>query len=383
METILYINGSTDSGPYRMKLAGLKRYARMKKWTGKVVYCDRGELNVRELLARHHPIGVIVEGCFRHNIVPSEAFDGLPVVYLDIDPSIDDGSSDAVVHRAEETVRCALEGLASARVAHYAYVGWFTDESWSARREKVFAAAVRARGDEPIVFRSTRRESEREAYLRDLSRWLRMLPANTGVLAANDAVASCVLSCCRDIGIDVPRGIALVGVDNETIRCESESPQIASVQIDFEQAGFLAGLLLDERIAQPRRRRRVAEFGPLGLVRRASIRYAARKDAGVASAMEFIREKACEGLSAAEVVAHIGGSRRAAEMRFREIVGKSVLEEIMDMRFARLYHLLEHTDVALDALASFCGFSSLESLRKLFRRRTGITLREWRLSRRR
>ena len=55
METILYINGSTDSGPYRMKLSGLKRYARMKKWSGKVIYCDRGKFRARELLAAHHP----------------------------------------------------------------------------------------------------------------------------------------------------------------------------------------------------------------------------------------------------------------------------------------------------------------------------------------
>ena len=71
MQTILYINGSTDSGPYRMKLAGLKRYSRMKKWSGKVVYCARGEFSVHELLAEYSPIGVVVEGCFKPNIIPA------------------------------------------------------------------------------------------------------------------------------------------------------------------------------------------------------------------------------------------------------------------------------------------------------------------------
>ena len=95
METILYINGSTDSGPYRMKLAGLKRYARMRKWSVKVAYCARGGFSVRDLLARHHPVGVVVEACFEPDIVPAEEFGGLPVVYLD--PSVDVGKSDAVV----------------------------------------------------------------------------------------------------------------------------------------------------------------------------------------------------------------------------------------------------------------------------------------------
>ena len=326
METILYINGSTDSGPYRMKLAGLKRYARMRKWAVKVAYCARGGFDVHDLLERHRPVGVVVEACFEPDIVPAEEFGGLPVVYLD--PSVDVGPSDAVVHRAEETVKCAMGGLAAAGVTHFAYAGWFVDGSWTARRERLFVSEARRRLVGFSVFRSRHAEEEREAYLGDLSEWLKTLPPNTGVLAANDAVAECVISSCRRLSIDIPRDIALVGVDNDKICCEGADPQIASVQLDFEQAGYLAGQLLDGRIAHPRR------------------------------------------------------SRRSAEMRFRETIGKSILEEIMDVRFARIFYLLENTDTSVDALASFSGFAGFESLRKTFRRRTGLSPSEWRRSRR-
>ena len=380
METILYINGSTDSGPYRMKLAGLKRYARMRKWSVKVAYCARGGFSVCDLLGRHHPVGVVVEACFEPDIVPAEEFGGLPVVYLD--PSVDVGKSDAVVHKAAETVKCAIGGLSSAGVAHFAYAGWFADESWTARRERLFVSAMRGRKAGFSVFRSRRTEEEREAYLGDLSEWLKALPPNTGVLAANDAVAECVISCCRRLRIDIPRDLALVGVDNDKLRCEGKEPQIASVQLDFEQAGYLAGQLLDGRIAHPRRSRRVAEFGPLGLIRRASIRSSPVMGYRIVSAMEMIRARACEGLSALDVVKHIGGSRRSAEMRFRETIGKSILEEIMDVRFARIFYLLENTDTSFDAIASFSGFADFEAMRKTFRRRTGLSPGEWRRSRR-
>ena len=102
----------------------------------------------------------------------------------------------------------------------------------------------------------------------------------------------------------------------------------------------------------------------------------------IVSAMEMIRARACEGLSALDVVRHIGGSRRSAEMRFRETIGKSILEEIMDVRFARIFYLLENTDTSFDALASFSGFAGFESMRKTFRRRTGLSPSEWRRSRR-
>ena len=380
METILYINGSTDSGPYRMKLAGLKRYARMRKWSVKVAYCARGGFDVHDLLARHHPVGVVVEACFEPDIVSAEEFGGLPVVYLD--PSVDVGKSDAVVHKAAETVKCAIGGLSSAGVSHFAYAGWFADESWTARRERLFVSAMRGRKAGFSVFRSRHVEEEREAYLGDLSEWLKSLPRNTGVLAANDAVAECVIACCRHLHIDIPRDVALVGVDNEKLRCEGADPQIASVQLDFEQAGYLAGQLLDGRIAHPKRRRRVAEFGPLGLIRRASMRSSPVMGLGIVSAMEMIRARACEGLSALDVVRHIGGSRRSAEMRFRETIGKSILEEIMDVRFARIFYLLENTDTSFDAIASFSGFAGFESMRKTFRRRTGLSPGEWRRSRR-
>ena len=173
METILYINGSTDSGPYRMKLAGLKRYARMRKWSVKIAYCARGGFDVHDLLARHHPVGVVVEACFEPDIVPAEEFGGLPVVYLD--PSVDVGKSDAVVHKAAETVKCAIGGLSSAGVSHFAYAGWFADESWTARRERLFVSAMRGRKAGFSVFRSRRTEEEREAYLGDLSEWLKAL----------------------------------------------------------------------------------------------------------------------------------------------------------------------------------------------------------------
>lgn len=380
METILYINGSTDSGPYRMKLAGLKRYARMKKWSVKVAYCARGGFSVHDLLARHHPVGVVVEACFEPDIVPAEEFGGLPVVYLD--PSVDVGKSDAVVHRAADTVKCAIGGLSFAGVSHFAYAGWFAVESWTTCRERLFVSAMRGNKTGFSVFRSRRKEEEREAYLGDLSEWLKSLPPNTGILAANDAVAACVIACCRRLRIDIPRDIALVGVDNDKLRCEGATPQIASVQLDFELAGYLAGELLDRRIANPKRSRRVAEFGPLGLVRRASLRHAVKMDSRIVTAMELIRARACEGLSAIDVVRHIGGSRRSAELRFRETVGKSILEEIMDVRFARIFYLLENTDTSFDAIASFSGFAGFESLRKTFRRRTGLSPSEWRRSRR-
>lgn len=98
--------------------------------------------------------------------------------------------------------------------------------------------------------------------------------------------------------------------------------------------------------------------------------------------LQLIRDKACEGLTASDVLAQIGGSRRSAETHFRAAVGTSILAYILDVRFRRVCFLLEHSDLSCLDIALLGGFSGEETLRKLFRRRTGLSMTEWRRSRR-
>ena len=104
-------------------------------------------------------------------------------------------------------------------------------------------------------------------------------------------------------------------------------PTLSSVQVDFERAGYLAARALDERL-----RRRVAPqvetFGALLTVRRESTRGYGRRAPKILEAIAYIRAHACDGLTADAVVTQIGGSRRLAELRFREAAGHSIHDEI-------------------------------------------------------
>lgn len=68
---------------------------------------------------------------------------------------------------------------------------------------------------------------------------------------------------------------------------------------------------------------------------------------------------------------------RSAEKRFRAAVGKSVLEEILDVRFERLEQLLKET-TPLGQIANRTGFSSENHLQRMFKARYGMTLSAWR-----
>ena len=90
---------------------------------------------------------------------------------------------------------------------------------------------------------------------------------------------------------------------------------------------------------------------------------------------------ATAGLTAADVLAELPFSRRVAEKRFRAATGKTILEEIQDVRFEKICELLA-TDIPIGHIAGRCGMQSDSFLKRFFKARTGMTLREWRNARR-
>lgn len=378
MDTVLLVNASTAAESNRQKIAGVCRYARMRGWNVQLVSAGPNAASeVAHYRRALRPIGAIVE-TRGYDFVSGRALRGLPTVYLDADR---DECSDGrfCVHCDQAAAaRLAFKEFKAMRFPNVAYAGWFEAKFWSKVRAEAFSSAAAAAGVRCFVFTPKPGQSSAVEYDEALCRWIGELPSATGVFAANDEVASHVLACCRMLGLSVPREIAVLGVDNDSVRCESESPTLSSIQLDFESAGYKACDMLGSRLSGAALPSRHVEFGPLGILRRESTQAFQRANSRIAAAMDLIRAKACEGLRAHEVAAVIGGSRRLAEMRFREAFGKSILEEIQDIRFERIRFLLAHTAKPVGAIANFCGYKSPETLRRLFARREGMSMSEYR-----
>ena len=85
-----------------------------------------------------------------------------------------------------------------------------------------------------------------------------------------------------------------------------------------------------------------------------------------------------DGITAADVAARFKGSRRLAEIEFRRATGRSILEEILRVRFERVELLLRDQSRAVGAIAGLCGWRSENALRAAFRKRHGCSMRTWR-----
>ena len=376
--TILYLDTIPGDPIQALTLAGIRRYATALGWEAAAVpNSESRPAALKALLRAHAPVaGCVVECADLHEDLPPGIFGETPVVYLHAPPSLHGGAGARIRWDDEAIARTAFRELSAGRPPSFAVAGTNGRFSWSLERMKAFAAMAAKAGAKCLVF-ETRVETEKERFER-LARWVAGLPRHTAVFATNDFVARDVLCAARAVHISIPHDLTVLGVDNNVAICETSDPAISSIQLDFELAGYRAARMLCDLVAGHGPRVREEAVPPLVAVRRESTRGFVRREPRIAEAVETIRREACDGLTAGALAARFRGSRRLFEMRFRESMGRSILDEIMHVRLEKVETLLSRTDTAIGAIAGLCGFGSEVELRQIFRARTGMSLREWR-----
>jgi LacI family transcriptional regulator len=98
----------------------------------------------------------------------------------------------------------------------------------------------------------------------------------------------------------------------------------------------------------------------------------------VARAREFIAQNACKGIGVMDVVANVGVSRRLLEKRVRETTGQSLLEMIQEVRLENVCRLLATTSLSISEVTERSGYEPTSYLSNLFRKRFGMTMRDYR-----
>lgn len=315
---------------------------------------------IKALLARLKPDGCLVNANKFLDTLPPDAFGNVPVVYLDTDARLFDRSACVVAHDSAATGRRAAEELLKLNLSRCCFLPYRRPAFWSDLRERGFCARLSEAGAAATVLTES---AFRHADLR-----------NAGVFAANDEMALRLLARLKARGLRVPEDVALVAADDTE---EAAAAGITSIRIDFEKGGYLAAKCLSERIGG-HRPPRAALFGDICIRPRPSTRRFARRLPKIPAAVSLIRERAAAGLTAREVVSFLGCSRRKAETAFRSATGRSILEEIQDTRIESALDRLAHGAVSIQSLTDFCGYRTPQALRKAFRRRTGMSMAEWR-----
>lgn len=272
--------------------------------------------------------------------------------------------------------RMAAEYLLSLRLRHFAFFGSATAE-YSLERERGFQQELKKAGFESAVSHQEylHHASRTVSWNRmefQTSRWLQDLPKPVGIFVSNDVMARRLADACHQLGLHVPEEVALLGVDNDEIECLLTSPPLSSIAIPGEKIGYEAAKQLDAAM-RPRRTKTAALFlPPIRVVARQSTETLAISDPDIIAALQFIRAHVAECIDVGDVVQALNVSRRALERKFRNVLGRSLLQEVLRVRIQHTQELLATTNLPMPVIARMAGFTDAHRLAIVFRRICGM-----------
>lgn len=79
-----------------------------------------------------------------------------------------------------------------------------------------------------------------------------------------------------------------------------------------------------------------------------------------------------------DVVAHLGCSRRLADLRFGELQGMSILDAIRKTQMDEVCRLLRTTNLSVRAIAEQTGFANVKYLPERFKSIVGCSMSAYR-----
>jgi LacI family transcriptional regulator len=328
--------------------------------------------------------GIIVR-CDSSRMARAVLATGLPVI--DVRGGAPEAGLPLVGVANEPVADAAFEHFRARGFRHFAWCDLFRmRRRWIDVRRDRFLDRVRRSGGLGSCFRS-RRKVPRDASwsaqgMADLTHWLAALPRPVAILACDDEQAHLVLDAALAVGLRVPEDVAVMGIDNDEVFCRASVPQLSSIDVNAFTVGYQAAAAL-ARSMEGRRVPARALFPPRGVVARQSTDTVATESPEAQAALELIRERACAGLTAADVAEKLAISRSTLDRLLREAVGQSAAAAIMNVRLTKVKADLAGTDLALKVIARRAGFRSVQHLSNLFRVRAGVTLGRYRRETRR
>lgn len=305
-----------------------------------------------------------------HDSEMEARFAELPVPVVNISNAVADPRLHVVTQDDFQAGQMAARHLVECGCRHFAFWG-VPGKRYSDRRLAGFTSVIPA---ERIAIGYERHaQANPRATHRDVRDFLAGLPPRTGVFAVLDVFAMMFLRVARELGRAVPDDLAILGAGDDQFMTVLEPIPLSSLRFPSHQVGYRAAALLDELIRHPNRRgrRRDIVLPCEGVIARGSTDALMFSDDAVCRAKRRIREN--PGTDVATVVRAAGVSRSGLQARFKQAVGRTLLEEIHRQRIHRAVATLTSTDVTVEAVAEMVGFSNVQRMYAAFKRHLGRT----------
>ena len=333
----------------------------------------------RALMGLSKVQGVVLADRFGEAVIDSILATGLPVVNLSSNPEVFPGAWVTADNRAIGGM--AAEYLLARQYRNFAYFGEQASVA-SRERHEAFRAALRRHGADCRLIESAPRRAaaalDWDADLRRLQRRLADLPAPSAVFCFNDAHAGRFLDAALQMGRRVPEEVAILGVDDDPLLCETMAVPLSSVRHPLEEAGTRGAEVLDAVMAGRAKRSTTILLAPKGVSTRRSTDHFAVSHPTLQAVLLHLDRHHHRALSLGDVAKAAGVSPRTVQLLLQTELRSSVTEELQKRRMAHARRLLAAPSPAIADVAALAGFASASYFHHAFKRATGQTPRDYR-----
>jgi LacI family transcriptional regulator len=271
----------------------------------------------------------------------------------------------------------AAEHLLECRLERFAFFGG-TGHRTTRDRLAGFRRALERRGRECVKSPAVLTDDpgyQLNKHRSQIVEWLAALPKPVGILAFDDAAALALAAACLEGNVGVPDRVAIIGVNDDAMLCETAWPPLSSVDCGWTRIGHEAAVLMDRLLAGQRLtdQQRHVRLPPVGVVQRQSTSLLAVGDPDLADAIRYIREHACDPCTVDDVLRHVPVGRRWLERQFAKTLGRTPRDEMVRVRVETAQRFLARTDMALPDIAARCGYVKSSHFHNAYKRVTGET----------
>ena len=209
------------------------------------------------------------------------------------------------------------------------------------------------------------------------------LPKPVALFCCDDENALYVSETCMMHNMNIPKQIALLGVDNDELMCNISCPPISSIEQSVEAGGYAIGELIHEMLVSRKFIKKDIVISPTRVVARKSTDENVIEDKYVSEVVCRIENEYASPLTVNDLLSNIPLSRRSFEIKFRRATNTSIYKYILYCRCRHLADKLLTTRSQIIDLSMEVGFDDYNNVSRIFKKIYGCTPSEYRSRRKR
>lgn len=256
-------------------------------------------------------------------------------------------------------------------------MAWFSQGWGNVQKQRYDGLVASMLFDTPIRLIGSEMACGKAGYREQLVKALIALPKPIGVFAYNDYDATRVLNACRAAGIAVPEEVSILGVDDNTLICESQTVPLSSIRHPHDQIGYQGAALLNRLMSGEKTSTMPTLIAPLGISVRQSTDVVAAENPLVRQALTVIRRDLAKPISTPELARALKVRTSVLVKAFRQETGRTPSKEIIRQRLIRARALIAEHALKFEAIAAETGFCSAAHLSNAFKKAFGTNPRAY------